>query len=120
MGNLYETLEDEFDKLSESIKQKLIDGRIGFGDLSALIREFLDSAVIIAEQLKAPGKDKKAVVIEALLKFWDSPIIQNLDIPGPDALIKPMIRGALPFFAGILIDLIVKLYNSQIGGWPTV
>jgi hypothetical protein len=106
MGTLYETARAEFDKLRQSIKDKLEDGKLSFGEIWAIIPEFLRGGVKIMATLDAPGLDKKVAVLEALEELWDKDL-QPLDLPGPDRLIDPILKALIMSVARGAIDYFV-------------
>jgi hypothetical protein len=104
--SLYNTVRAEFDALRKSIEDKLEDGKLSFGEVWAIVPEFLKAGIKITETLNVPGLDKKAVVMEALEELWNRDL-KPLDLPGPDALIDPILKVLILQLASALIDYFV-------------
>lgn len=115
MSELYDTCKAEFIALRESIVAKLADKKLKLRELWQLFRQFSEAAVAIAEQLNVSGPEKRALVIEAALAWWDEELVK-IDLWGPDEVIDPKIREAIPLIVGGLVDAVVAFYNWI--GWP--
>ncbi len=105
MSDLYETVKEQFLAMRESINAKLADGRLQFRELASLLREFLQGAHAILESLDVDKDQRLGVITEAAIEWWDQDL-EKLDMPGPDAVLDPMVRAALPGLVKILVDWI--------------
>ena len=105
MSDLYETVKTEFADLRASIGEKLADGRLRMLEMASLLREFLQGANAILGPLGVDKERRLEVITEAILQWWDEDL-EKLDLPGPDAILDPAIRAALPGVVKILVDWI--------------
>lgn len=103
MSDLYETVKEQFLVMRESINAKLADGQLKIREMASLFREFLTGANAILEAVNADRDQRLGVITEAVLEWWDEDLAK-LDLPGPDAILDPMIRAALPGVVKILVD----------------
>jgi hypothetical protein len=104
-SELYEIAKARFLLLRESIKEKLADGRLQLRELASLLREFLQGANAILGPLNVTKEERLVVVTNAVLEWWDEDL-EKLDLPGPDVVLDPVIRAALPSIIKILLDWI--------------
>lgn len=103
MSDLYETVKEQFVAMRESINAKLADGRLRMREMASLLREFLVGANEILGSLDVDKDQRRVVITEAVIEWWDEDLAK-LDMPGPDAILDPMIRAALPGVVKILVD----------------
>jgi hypothetical protein len=130
MSELYETVKAEFQQITAALKWRLDDG-FQLSDVLPTIRDFVGAATVIAETLDVPGPEKKALVVEAAVAWWQKgmrPWLERVDaegkpvfnLPGPDWMYWNMVGMILPTLVGFMVDWIVKDRNGVIGGWPSV
>ncbi len=115
---LYNTVKDQFQQLRDGLNSKLADGSLSIREIVQVVREFSKAGAVIAKDLALPGPEKKEVVIEALMEWWNDPVdgLKKIDLPGPDVYLDPMIEALLPVMAGTAIDWLIGHYNKV--GWP--
>lgn len=117
MSDLYTAIREEVDRLIVRGKELAADGHFGFGDCWALVKDAARSLVIVAERFAGiTGADKRKAVHDAIMRLYDE-VIAPIDLPGPDAIIDPILRQVLNQSLGYVIDLLVEQFN--VDGWPT-
>ncbi len=107
-SQLYETTKAEFLQLRKSISEKLADGQLKMRELFSLMREFLEGANAILKHLTVTNftkEERVAVITSAMIEWWDTDL-EKLDLPGPDAILDPMIRAAIPGIVKLLLGWI--------------
>jgi len=118
-SDLYEKLKAQVEAVSAALRKGLEDGRLGFREIVHVLREAARVGVVLAEGLNVPGPEKKAIVIDLALAFWNDKL-EPLDIPiVPDAVFDPVIERLIPVVIGWCVDQLVGEFNEQYGhAWP--
>lgn len=92
-------------------RQKIIDakadGSISFSDAVALFTDCIERLVAAASALSMPGADKKAAVMAAISKLYDS-LILPIDLPGPDLIVDPALKQVLMIVADGIVEFFVS------------
>lgn len=73
--------------------------------------QLLADFIRLAEEQIAPGPDKKAAVLQAAADFYDR-VIAPLDLPGPDAVLDPLVRAMWLQLCDHAIDGLVVLAKT--------
>lgn len=90
------SFEETVNALIASFKAK-VPGGISWAEFLALLHEFIAAVMLAAEQLAQAGPTKKAMVLDAVGRFYDL-ITPSIVLPLPGmigafvAMIRPMIR----------------------------
>jgi len=105
--SLSEDVQAQFRALVESYKLKVDDGSLSFSEAVALGGEFIAACIRIAEQVTAPGADKKAAVLAAWDLFVEK-VVTPIDLPGPDAIIDPIVAKALHWLGNFGIEWLFR------------
>lgn len=116
--SLYDTVKEEYAALVASVREKLADGSLGVADWFSFVRQIIGSAAVIAESTDVPGPEKRQLAIDLVLDFWDDVLVDALakiDLPGPDRIIRRMIRKAIPAGIGFVMDWLIDEYNLEHG-----
>lgn len=112
--DLYETWKAQYGRLRRTIAASVADHELSFRDVRRIIGQFSSSATAIAARLDVPVAERERLVIEATLRFWNEELAPR-DLPGPDALLDPLIRASLPvvlpwlFEQAAWIDEVIKI-----------
>ena len=115
-GDLYEVLQAEIQGVLDEIEMAMQDGRLSFKDVWEIFFEVVDGTTTVLQSISGlTGAEKKAEVIKAALRFWDD-VLAEKDLPGPDAIIDPVIRASIPAIVGALIEFLVARRKKY--GWP--
>lgn len=75
------------------------------------IEALADFIRLAQEQSGVTGPDKRAAVLQLAGDFYDR-VIEPLDVPGPDALVDPLLRAAWLKTCELVIDGLVQLFKS--------
>jgi len=114
--DLYAVLRAEIQTVLDEIEVAMDDGRLSFKDAWGILFELVDAVVSVLRAIDSlTGEQKKAEVIKAAVRFWDD-VLAEKDLPGPDVIIDPIIRAALPAIVGALVDFIVAQRKQN--DWP--
>ena len=101
-----------------TIAKEAIKGKLAFADAWALVRRATSTFVRLVEQLGESGPEKKDLVRDLVLQYYDE-VIAPLDIPQIPNFMEPAVDSAvrviLDFALGKLIDSIVAGFNTL--GW---
>jgi len=118
-SELYERLKAQVELVSATIRKALADGRLWPWEFLGIGREIARVGVVLAEGLSVPGPEKRAVVIDLALAYWDDRLV-DLDIPWlPDEKVDPLLRDLIPLVVGWCVDRIVGKHNANHGHtWP--
>ena len=110
---------DRIDTIIKFAKERLSQF-FSFGDLFTNLDDAIRELILLVEQFSVDGADKKKLVLDAVLKFYDN-VLAPIDLPYiPNIGVEPMIDAALrrviEKYAGNLIDRIVDRFNKT--KWP--
>src|SRR4051812_16627142 len=73
--------------------------------------QLLAEFVRLAEEELAPGSEKKAAVLRWAAEFYDR-VVAPLNLPGPDAVLDPIVKSAWLAACDLAIDGLVALLKS--------
>jgi len=110
-SEFYEHLKAEFTALKQTIVAELGDG-LDLSDIPPIVSQFVRSGVTIVGELQAAGPDKEAILLGALMEFYDQEVEPRISFPYADQT-KPMIRSNVQGVAKALIAIVVPLFESK-------
>jgi hypothetical protein len=110
--SVYETIRADAHALIDQAATSVANGTdVGRAAVLRWGWKLLGEFIRLAEEQFAPGADKKAAVMQLAADFYDR-VIAPLDLPGPDAVLDPLLRSAWLQLCDHAIDGLVTLVQS--------
>lgn len=112
MPDLYSLIATFVAETRKKIADAKADGSVSLSEALSIFFDAVERLVSAASALSLPGADKKAAVMSAVGKLYDT-LIEPIDLPGPDVIVDPALKKVLLVFADGLVEFFVaKLPKS--------
>lgn len=110
--SLADSLKPAFDELVAKYKAAIADGSLSVKEACSIGIDAVAAAMKVVADTSATNEEKKA----AVLAFWDKFVaeaITPIDLPGPDAILDPIVAQALHVAGDYLFDGVYQLLKKH-------
>lgn len=114
MPDLYALIADFVAKTSQKISEARSDGSITFAEAFGIFTDCVERLVSAAQSLSLPGSEKKAAVLAAVDKLFDT-LLAPIDIPYiPDLIERTVVDPALKKLALAAADGLIEFFVARL------
>lgn len=109
---MYNEIKSDLDALVAKFNSVRQDGKITLPEVGELLHDAQDTVVHLVKAFDVPGTEKKALAIQFIGEIYDR-CIAPFNLPGPDAILDPVLKKLLLGLADGAIEAVVRKLQSE-------